>query len=299
MGIADNVVNPIHVTMLATEIDVRNKVMGKVLKLPDLTKKSSELMTITPEMAVEMLGTQVANRPISAKSVTEMARDMRNGNWRVTGASISFDYDGHLIDGQHRLEACKKAAKPFETFVTTGLEPRAQDNTDRGRRRTFAHQLAIRGEKSANTLAAIVNAYHQYKSGRLGTYDFPTIDEAVELFESDLEGFRNANKASGALTGPPLGVKTKVSGLLIYVLSKINEEDAFVFFQTIAEGTNVDLYNPMYIARGLLLKEANSNTKHSDKWVIACLIKAWNAYRNQSQIKILTWGANERFPEPL
>lgn len=42
-------------------------------------------LTISPEVAVEMLGSNTANRRRKDIKIDRYARDMMNGSWRLTG----------------------------------------------------------------------------------------------------------------------------------------------------------------------------------------------------------------------
>jgi hypothetical protein len=98
--------------------------------------------TITPTKAKKILAeTNVDNRSMRRTVVERYARDMANGNWRLTSDPIKFDADGRLIDGQHRLQACVEAGKSFKTAVAYGVEVIAKEAMDTGLRRTFADVL--------------------------------------------------------------------------------------------------------------------------------------------------------------
>lgn len=136
---------------MQTTIDsVRNGV-SKV-KSHEITSK---IETITPEKARAYLATQVVNRNIVQARVNTYAADMKQGRWQLTGASISFDRSGHLIDGQHRLHACELAGISFQTIVVRGLGKGAQEHTDLGANRNLAQKLKLAGESNWNARGAI------------------------------------------------------------------------------------------------------------------------------------------------
>src|SRR5688572_25165711 len=116
--------------------------MSATVKLREIAQKAkvdpvtSEIITITPNMAEAMLGKNFKNRNVSKGLVQAYARDMLSEDWRFTGEAIKFDVTGKLIDGQHRLLACVKAGVNFRSLVLRGLEPEAQEVLDSGRVRT-------------------------------------------------------------------------------------------------------------------------------------------------------------------
>lgn len=98
----------------------------------NITKES-----ITPKKAAEWLKRNVANRPLSQRTVTNYATAMADRAWKLNGDSIRFNGSGDLIDGQHRLTGCVKAGVPFDSYVIRGLDHDAFDTIDQGRRRTI------------------------------------------------------------------------------------------------------------------------------------------------------------------
>ncbi len=112
---------------------------GKIMKI--------QVMTITPQMAVDMLKKNTENRKLRESTIETYATDMRNGDWVLTHQGIAFDNDGKLIDGQHRLYAIIRANVPVETLVTTGSQ--GHMNIDTQIKRTPTDILGIEKNKVA------------------------------------------------------------------------------------------------------------------------------------------------------
>jgi hypothetical protein len=126
----------------------------------------SRVQKVTPARAAEMLTANTSNRPLSMSTVRSFAAAMRRGDWLVTHQGIAFDTNGMLVDGQHRLAAIVEADLPVEITVFTDVEPDTFDVLDTGKRRNAADVLAIEGEKSTATLAAMVRTVWQYENRR-------------------------------------------------------------------------------------------------------------------------------------
>ncbi len=105
-----------------------------------------------------------AGWPALTISAVPSAEAMRRGDWLVTHQGIAFDTNGVLVDGQHRLAAIIEADLPVEVTVFTDVEPDTFDVLDTGKRRNAADVLAIEGEKSTATLAAMVRTVWQYEN---------------------------------------------------------------------------------------------------------------------------------------
>lgn len=117
--------------------------------------------TITPEIATEMLAKNFGNRRVNGKRVTMLAKDMESGNWTESPQPISFDPDGNLLDGQHRLTAIKKSGIPVQMSVAYEVPKEAV--IDRVLERSPGDALYMRGmigfDMSHKEVMAIVNRY--------------------------------------------------------------------------------------------------------------------------------------------
>jgi len=85
-----------------------------------------------------MLSGKAPNRHVSANVIHKYARDMAAGRWCLNGQTIKISSSGKLLDGQHRLEAAKKAKRSFQSIVVEGLPEDSFGSLDIGRRRGVA-----------------------------------------------------------------------------------------------------------------------------------------------------------------
>lgn len=140
-----------------------NAVLNRNIKLL-LGKTSSdnvvtELLEITPEIAKNILATKnLNNRTIMKATVDAYARDIADGEWKVTNQGIGFLKNGNLADGQHRLSAIVKANKPVLMQVTYGLEKDAINGIDQHKIRHAHDVLTMSGNYgtiSKNDVAAL------------------------------------------------------------------------------------------------------------------------------------------------
>lgn len=127
---------------------------GRKSKSNSNTNSKIETLVVTPDIAKAWLDKNTHNRKPSHRHIAKLARDMIVGSFVFTGDPIRFDRSGRLIDGQHRLMACVKSEKPFETLVIYDLAPETQDKLDTGKARGANDVMALAGYHSASTLAA-------------------------------------------------------------------------------------------------------------------------------------------------
>lgn len=76
-------------------------------------------MTVTPKVAAAWLTMNHVERPLDLAHVRNLAARMRADKWTDSAASIAFDAEGHVVDGQHRLAAIVEAKTPVTLLVTT------------------------------------------------------------------------------------------------------------------------------------------------------------------------------------
>lgn len=135
---------------------------------------------VTPALAAEWLGLNVNNVPLRAYVWERYARDMAAGRWRKNGDTVSFDEDGNLLDGQHRLKAVIESGVAIWVWVVRQV-PRDAFMTKNSGRHTrpsdFLHLDGVAYPKVASAAAGWVFTYASgaAHSGKL------TQSEIVEL----------------------------------------------------------------------------------------------------------------------
>jgi hypothetical protein len=106
---------------------------------------SSEVVLVTVPMAQNWLSTMIENqRKPSGPQVAKYAREMANGKWEIS-APLSFNHEGQLIDGQHRLLAVVKSQKPTLFLIVRNLESSAALKFDLGKNRTTQNIAHLHG----------------------------------------------------------------------------------------------------------------------------------------------------------
>ena len=104
----------------------------------------TEFVNLTPDMAIYILANRnKRNRSIGRDFVKKLYREMVSGRWvGANGQSISIDWNGDLVDGQHRLCAVYNSNLPFvEVNFVSGLDPESFTTIDQGKKRSFTDHL--------------------------------------------------------------------------------------------------------------------------------------------------------------
>lgn len=129
---------------------------------------------ITPETAQEMLSTSIGNRQVSNTEVKRLAAIMTNGQWIYNGSAITFDVNGKLTNGHHRLTACVLAKTFFKTLVVVGVEEDARFVDDTHRPKSAADLLAFSMPEAVKPYGTrLMSAYAMFMMYRNETLVMP------------------------------------------------------------------------------------------------------------------------------
>lgn len=266
----------------------------------------TEVVTVTPERAQQLLEQNKNNRRVSAKNLEKVEAIMSRGEWRLNGEAIKISTNGRILDGQHRLMASVNTGTTFQTLIVYGLTDETQETMDSGKSRTLADILSLRGYKSTHSLAAIVTAiirseiYGIKAAVSSGTAARPvTNQQAIRRIETEPTVVDLFNQVSGVTK---VGLQGKIAGMLYYKFSEIDSDDTQFFFERLASGAGLERNHPILALRALLLRIKSESGTVNSTYVTAVTIKAWNKFRageDCSQLKFRVGGASpETFPEP-
>lgn len=96
-------------------------------------------VTITPEMASRLLVFNTDNRKLNMSTVERYAQSLSDGSFTMSNDMITFDDDGVLTNGQHRLHAVKQSGCKLETVVSIGVSQSSE--MDRGLMRNVVENI--------------------------------------------------------------------------------------------------------------------------------------------------------------
>lgn len=244
---------------------------------------SAKIVTITPKLALQLLGRNTHNRSVVQARVDQYATDMRKGDWQVNGEAIKISSDGQILDGQHRLMAVLEADTSIESLLITGLPPAAQETMDTS---TWPPRSGSSASMSATSSGA----------GR------PAVNGSVKQLSRTLERnpeIRDSVKLAASLRRSWLGVSVMAG--MHYLFATADRDDADDFINKLATGESLTSADPIYVLRERLIKEHYDAGGLHSRVKFAFLVRAWNAYRRGETLSRLVWtpgGAHpDRFPE--
>lgn len=265
----------------------------------------------TPEVAEDLLiyhneNNRILERPTYMKYASMMA----TGTFRYTGGNITFDENGELLQGQHRLVAGARVAKvAFLSSVKWGVAREAAPYVDMTKATQPHHTLQYAGadpSKSRDIASMINKVWYVYALwGRTDTYQ-ATQDITREFYlkYSDkiaeaLELAYSAKVVKKHLVLPP-SVGLALSYLLLDEVGSSHKEELRQFLTQVATGNNVqpDTAMDALWRRFRNWKQTSRRASSAPDWseLMALVIKTWNAVADGYDIDQLRWGTKEDMP---
>ena len=271
---------------------------------------------ITPDIAREvLLHHNHGNRNISNLHVAILEANMEQTTWRFNGASIVFDKQGELIDGQHRLTALMKSGKSFDFIVVKNVPHEVIMTIDQEiKSRSFRDLLSIvDNAKNSQKISACVRMFYTLSKGRIpGTsnttskgvvtkdklgkvtndemYDFYL--EYKQLVEDAVKYSVNAANTNRILT------TSDYAGRIVYlqVVKHHGLDKIYPFFNCLAGLNNATEAKVVNDLKNILIKDKTNrrtNPLSPDKREML-FRKAWNYYVTGQYNKSLRYTVGER-----
>lgn len=257
----------------------------------------SKVEIITPNIARGLLETTIINRDIRPMHVRALAGEMESGRWVLNGESLIISDQGSLLDGQHRCQAVVDSGQSIETIVVRGVHASVFDTLNSGKQRTFQDVLEIRGEPNARILANAAKRLWRFYQGDLKAQKkTPSNKELAQFLLCHSPLKESADFISGLVNTNAI-LPRGLACFGHYLFATHDKERADRFFEQVMSGVGLELGTGPWHFRERLLKRKASKHMMSIKEVTALMIKAWNAYKQNTPLKRLKWNKKEQFPK--
>jgi hypothetical protein len=165
--------------------------------------------TITPKQAEKYLQFNTSNRNLRNSLVSQYARDMENGVWKLTHQGVAFNCDGTLLDGQHRLSAIVESGVTVQMLVARGVDSKHQLVMDDHAKRSAGDALTLaRGERVTAMEVAIVRAAIELQERAFSAHRTKAeLNELIDQFRGalDFTGEFLVTKHRGVTAAPVWG----------------------------------------------------------------------------------------------
>lgn len=182
------------------------------------------LELVTPEIAKQYLLANITrNRNVQPNRVKFYAKQMRAKQWHPSPQGISFDVNGHMVDGQHRLAAIVEAGVPVEMVIIRDVPLQCFGVLDSGMGRT----LAFRADMKTVT-AAVAGAIHRFVGGNFAaTIGVDDLAATYDIFKKEVDAVSNARSM------PKISVAPIMAAVAIHM--KQGNHYAFLQYKAMTE----------------------------------------------------------------
>lgn len=281
----------------------------------EIENVSMEKVFVTPEMAKEWLEANTKNRKLNKSQTIRMCNMMKKGQWMMNGDTICFDWNGVLIDGQHRLQSIMEYGEGVWCIVVRNLDPEAIKTKDIGvKPRNLKDLFYMDGIPDSTTVSAIVSTTatlmqgHCFvgggNSGRVtGGASYmrdSSVQDRYNYYYEHTEAFNDACAFARKMYARKHSYMNKCSvGALFFYLTTVKEH-------TVEEVT--DFFTQLYFGKGDNPAIDNLRTKldkDQDKGNVmlasykqALIVKAWNIFITGSKLKTVNYNVDKE-PKPI
>jgi len=234
----------------------------------------AKLETITPQIAQEMMKKN-ENRKVTEENLQFLAKEMREGRWKINGDAIRVTDEGIIIDGQHRLLAVLRTGITIQSWVIYGLSKAVFNTIDVGKRRSNGDTLGCLGEKNACRMSAALILIDKYCTGAVEksrSYSNSEIEGLLQKYP-DVRKSLILSKSCKSLLLP------SVMDSCHYLFSKKDTLLTEIFMSKVISGAGILQKDPAYLLRERLLANSMATLKLTKALMMALVIKAWNLTR--------------------
>lgn len=263
-------------------------------------KPSAELVFVTPETAAEWLEHNDSNRNQREGSIAKYARSIANEDWLITGEGVKFDWNGRLVDGQHRLKAIVKAGVGAWMFVFRHLNPDVQAVLDTGIRRTPGDALKWAGYPSFNELATMARLLILWDEGYLRRSGANASREvaneeilawAAEHSERALHWYRKARSIENGKSGFPTVSRCALAAAL-FLLDQADPcgETVNEFAERLRTIRLSGTGDPVNALHARLLSARANRERLYPASQFYCYFRVWNALIDGESLRFLKIG---------
>ena len=240
-----------------------------------------------------ILKNNTKNRNLSKTTIITYVDQMVRGQWKLTSQTITFDKDGLLIDGQHRLAAVVKS-KLSQTFLIArgGNHDDIFKTYDTGKKRSAGDVLSIENIKNANGISGTIKKqikltklYSNIDSG----IRMMTNKDVLDVYSEHPEQYQEIYKFSvKCIKKLKLYSPTKLSGIISYLtLTKKHDQNyVFEFFEALHFNTPHES-SVISLLRDKLINSMLSQSNLSEVIQVGLIKKAWNYYVSGKDVKLI------------
>lgn len=248
---------------------------------------SVEVISVDKKLAESWLNMNTNNyRKLNDRHVTMLARDMRNKEFGFTNATIAFDKNGQLVDGQHRLTAIVKAdvALPMIVVFDMPIGSASDPSLDTGKKRSTADHLQNRHIANAKDVAAVTRKICSLlATSKLATDQLITDARIVAIAENNADISRAVSKMMAGRKFCPVSI----SATWFWVANQDAPSLANDFADGFTGARTASTNDPELALREFLLLNRSQKKRITNKELLLYWFSAWERKKANQQVKRL------------
>lgn len=256
---------------------------------------SINISQISPEIAAKLLENLFPDQRVVRESyVDRLAKEMTDGTFRLSSDSIVI-VKGLLANGQHRLRAVVKSGKTEPFLIMKTDDSEIYKIIDAGIKRTIADALGHATNR--NDIAAAAAMSMSYQSGTIAftSKKYATRSEILNYCDTNLESLEIAGAHARRLTSIQRLLPRSVVGSFIHLATSFDKDQPIEFMNQVFNGNGT---SPIAkLLRDRLIREALSRTKLPVNTLLALVIKAYSAFYELRDLKVLKISDGDSFPK--
>lgn len=254
------------------------------------------IVKITPKQAESYLGSQIKEqRPLRDSHVATIARDMKDGNFRLSADAIVL-IKGALANGQHRMWAVIECGEPQPFLLMETDDEELYKVLDCGLKRTVADAANITNGPSVVAIAKMVIAY---RAGVITQHSFnkkPTRLEIIEYVQSNHAALQDAHCFVRQVSSKTQNLMPySAPASLVVIGSHWHGDKVKQFVEMVYHGSESGtISNDL---RERFIKMRMSKGSIAAQYYLALMIKAFNAFANGTKLGVIKMNEAEAFPQ--
>lgn len=261
--------------------------MSDVTNLKIEPNISSEMIVMTPVLAMSILRKNTHNRPLSNATVKRYSKLMSEERWELNGEAVIIANDGALVDGQHRLRAVIDSGKNVPMFIVRGVSGSSYKTVDVGKTRSGADALAVLGEeyvKHRLVLAAAAKIVMSFNNDTYNCNQYKTEHDALIEFVEKNKGLMRSVEYAVTLHSARKIVPFSALAAMHFLFCKKDVDEAEKFFHKLDTGEHMNKFDPVNLLRNKLFILSQSGGVIRAREVIPYLVKAWELVREGREV---------------
>lgn len=254
-----------------------------------------DMLTITPQMAERWLTKSEGKnfRKLSGDHVAKIIDSIRKSGWQINNDAFTFDREGVMSNGQHRAKAIVLLGITVKAPAMYGVTEEAVQTMDTAKSRTLADHLRKRGHVDVLRLAGILNGVilneseETHLSGTSWGYRRP-FSEALKFLDEHPEILDTLKFSNKYADGKRL--RHTEAAVLHFAANKRGYLDEVTqFCEAVKNGIGLEAGDPARLLRVRLENDKASKTKMTSPDRFGLIFKAWNAWIEGRQMKLLMY----------